>query len=243
MNVLSGAPYGYRYVDKHPGGGQARYEVVPDEARRGTPSVRLGWARAPEHGEVCRRLTQAGEVTRTGKTVWDRSVVWGILHNPAYKGAAASGRRAKALGAPVSAPSAAGLSPATTGGLNRGCAARGAGSPSRFRPSWHRPVRRRPSATPGESTPRPPITPWRAVSAARLVQCHDCGHAFYGKPIEPQGRQGAHADVRPSSLSGHIRLTASGERVSPVRRSHEIASDLAVWQEVCAARSSGAPRR
>ena len=29
-------------------------------------------------GEVCRRLTQAGEVTRTGKTVWDRRAVWGM---------------------------------------------------------------------------------------------------------------------------------------------------------------------
>src|SRR5215831_18496017 len=81
VNVRSGAPYGYRYVDKHTGGGQARYEIVPDEARGGRHRLSIG--------EVCRRLTHAGEVTRTGKTVWDRSVVWGILHNPAYRGAAA----------------------------------------------------------------------------------------------------------------------------------------------------------
>ena len=43
-------------------------------------------------GAVCRRLTHAGEGPRTGKTVWDRSVVWGILHNPAYQGAAACGK-------------------------------------------------------------------------------------------------------------------------------------------------------
>ena len=43
-------------------------------------------------GEVCRRLTRAGEVTRTGKTVWDRSVVWGMLKNPAYMGTAAFGK-------------------------------------------------------------------------------------------------------------------------------------------------------
>jgi site-specific DNA recombinase len=65
---------------------------VPDEAR----VVRqvfawVGRARL-SIGEVCRRLTHAGEVTRTGKTVWDRSVVWGILHNPAYRGAAAFGK-------------------------------------------------------------------------------------------------------------------------------------------------------
>src|SRR5215510_6945595 len=29
VNVLSGAPYGYRYVTKYAGGGQARYEIVP----------------------------------------------------------------------------------------------------------------------------------------------------------------------------------------------------------------------
>jgi site-specific DNA recombinase len=79
VNVLSGAPYGYRYVTKYEGGGQARYEPIPDEVR----VVRqvfdwVGRARLTI-GEVCRRLTQAGEVTRTGKTVWDRSVVWGIL--------------------------------------------------------------------------------------------------------------------------------------------------------------------
>src|SRR2546430_15887010 len=43
-------------------------------------------------GEVCRRLTQAGEVTRTGKTAWDRSVLWGMLKNPAYIGNAAFGK-------------------------------------------------------------------------------------------------------------------------------------------------------
>ena len=43
-------------------------------------------------GEVWRRLTRAGEVTRTGKTVWDRSVVWGILQHPAYQGTAAFGQ-------------------------------------------------------------------------------------------------------------------------------------------------------
>jgi len=33
VSVLTGAPYGYRYVGKHDGGGQARYEVVLEEAR------------------------------------------------------------------------------------------------------------------------------------------------------------------------------------------------------------------
>jgi site-specific DNA recombinase len=39
-------------------------------------------------------LNAAKEQTRTGKTVWDRATIWGILHNPAYKGAAAFGKTA-----------------------------------------------------------------------------------------------------------------------------------------------------
>src|SRR5499433_143683 len=92
VNVLSGAPYGYRYVTKDEGGGQARYEIVPDEAR----VVRqvFAWVGGDRLtiGEVCRRLTQVGERTRTGKTVWDRSVVWGMLKHPAYMGTAAFGK-------------------------------------------------------------------------------------------------------------------------------------------------------
>src|SRR5881398_1654733 len=86
INVLSGAPYGYRYIAKYAGGGQARYEIVPDEARL----IRqvFDWIGRDRLtiGEVCRRLTQAGERTRTGKTVWDRSAVWGMLKHPAYMG-------------------------------------------------------------------------------------------------------------------------------------------------------------
>lgn len=42
--------------------------------------------------EVCRRLQRDGIATRTGRTVWDRSTVWRILKNPAYRGAAAFGK-------------------------------------------------------------------------------------------------------------------------------------------------------
>src|SRR5262245_37073337 len=60
VNVLSGAPYGYRYVNKHAGGGQARYDLIPDEARVVRHVVEwIGRARL-SIGEVCRRLMQAG---------------------------------------------------------------------------------------------------------------------------------------------------------------------------------------
>src|SRR5882672_6057355 len=92
VTVLSGAPYGYRYVSKQEGGGSARYDILEEEAR----VVRqiftwIGYDRL-SIGEVCRRLQRAEERTRTGRTQWDRSVVWGILKNPAYKGTAAFGK-------------------------------------------------------------------------------------------------------------------------------------------------------
>jgi len=92
VSVLSGAPYGYRYVGKHDGDGEARYQVVAPEAR----VVRMIFAWVGQErcsiGEVCRRLKREGVSTRTGKAVWDRSVVWSILKNPAYKGTAAFGK-------------------------------------------------------------------------------------------------------------------------------------------------------
>jgi site-specific DNA recombinase len=93
VNVLSGAPYGYRYVSKHEGGGEARYQVVAEEAR----VVRRIFAWVGQQrcsiGEVCRRLRRDGVPTRTGKSAWDRSTVWLILKNPAYRGTAAFGKR------------------------------------------------------------------------------------------------------------------------------------------------------
>ena len=92
VSVLSGAPYGYRYIGKHEGDGLARYQVVANEAQ----VVRkiflwVGQDRC-SIGEVCRRLKSEGIPTRTGKMAWDRSVVWATLKNPAYKGTAAFGK-------------------------------------------------------------------------------------------------------------------------------------------------------
>lgn len=92
VNVLSGAPYGYRYISKHDGGGEARYQVVAEEARVVRKIFEWVGQERCSIGEVCRRLQREGVPTRTGKPAWDRSVVWAVLKNPAYKGAAAFGK-------------------------------------------------------------------------------------------------------------------------------------------------------
>jgi len=83
VNGLSGAPYGYRSVPKAAGGGQARDELLSDEARVVRPVFAWVGHDRLTIGEVCRRLTHAGEVTRTGTTVWERRGVWGLWKNPA----------------------------------------------------------------------------------------------------------------------------------------------------------------
>src|SRR6202790_1013501 len=91
VNVLSGAPYGYRYVRKTDTSA-AYYEVVESEA----DVVRMVFAiytqqRFSIHA-IARLLNERGISTRTGKTRWERSTVWGLLRNPAYEGKACYGK-------------------------------------------------------------------------------------------------------------------------------------------------------
>ena len=91
VNVLSGAPFGYRYVRKSEHA-DARYEVVAHEA----VIVADLFARYADGGvaiaELTRWLSHLGVSTRTGKARWDRSTVWGMLRNPAYAGRACFGK-------------------------------------------------------------------------------------------------------------------------------------------------------
>ena len=91
VNVLSGAPFGYRYVRKTPECG-ARYEVVSHEAALVTEMFRRYADDGASIADLRRWLTDQGVRTRTGKERWDRSVIWGMLRNPAYAGTAVFGK-------------------------------------------------------------------------------------------------------------------------------------------------------
>jgi site-specific DNA recombinase len=104
VSVRWGAPYGYPYRSKPLGGGVARFDIVEHEARVGRQVFSWVGQERVSIGEVCRRLQRAGEPRRDGKTTWDRSVVWGRLKNPAYKGTAGFGKtRVGALKRPLRA--------------------------------------------------------------------------------------------------------------------------------------------
>jgi site-specific DNA recombinase len=89
--VLSGAPYGYRYVRKSEEA-EARYEIVEPEAVVVRELFRLYVDENESIAGLSRWLGDQGIVTATGKTRWDRSTIWGMLRNPAYCGRAAFGK-------------------------------------------------------------------------------------------------------------------------------------------------------
>src|SRR5438105_7191267 len=85
VRVLSGARYGYRYVSKQEGAGEAHFEVVWEEARVVRQVFEWVGRDRCSIGEVRRRVEAAKERTPTGNTVWDRATIGRMLHNPAYK--------------------------------------------------------------------------------------------------------------------------------------------------------------
>ena len=91
VNVLGGAPFGYRYIRKTPETG-ARYEVIAHEAALIAEMFRRYADDGAAIADLARWLAAQGAVTRTGKHRWDRSVIWGMLRNPAYAGRAVFGK-------------------------------------------------------------------------------------------------------------------------------------------------------
>ena len=91
VNVLCGAPYGYRYVCKHEGGGQAYYQVKLEEARVVRQIFEWVGRDRLSTREVCRRLLRQGIASAKGKR-WYAETVGKLLRNPAYKGQAVFGK-------------------------------------------------------------------------------------------------------------------------------------------------------
>jgi site-specific DNA recombinase len=83
VNVLSGAPYGYRYLKKSEAA-DACYAV--DETQAAIVREIFDWyaVEGLSIGAIARRLNDRGVPTRFGKSLWERSKVWAMLRNPAW---------------------------------------------------------------------------------------------------------------------------------------------------------------
>src|SRR3954464_7828492 len=232
VSVLSGAPYGYRYVGKHIGGGVARYEIQEDEAQIVRQIFQWIGRERVSIGEVCRRLRQAGCLTRSGKTAWDRTTVWGTLRTPAYSGTAAFGKTR--IG-----PMPARLRP-VRGGREQPRRAHGVYD-----------------VAPGEwiSVPVPPLVEEELFEAAReqlaenrrrnrqhahgqrcllqgLIVCQQCGYAYYGKAISLRSAKGKRRAYAYYRCCGSDAYRFGGERLcaNPQVRTDRL--DEAVWRAV-----------
>ena len=233
VNVLCGAPYGYRYVTRLEGGGEARYEIDEEQA----PVVRqifdgVGRGRL-SIGEVQRRLTVAATLSPAGKTGWDRTTIWGILKNPAYKGQAAFGKtRAGALRPRLRAPRGRSL------------------QPRRARSSYDQPPEH------WLSIPVPALVDEALFDTVRaqleenrrrtrsshrgakyllqgLLVCGCCGYAFYGKPISASARKHHPREYAYYRCVGSDAYRFGGQRLCDNAQVRTDRLEQAVWSEVC----------
>ena len=95
VNVLSGAPYGYRYVKKAERT-DAYYEILTHQAAVVQQVFDLYTKTGLSINAIARQLNEQQIATRTGRSRWCRSTVWAMLRNPAYKGKACFGKTEQA---------------------------------------------------------------------------------------------------------------------------------------------------
>jgi site-specific DNA recombinase len=90
VSVMSGAPYGYRYIRKTDDV-PAAYVIDEAEARVVRRVYEMYTVEGLSIAEITRRLNREGIPARKASR-WERSVVWGMLRNPAYRGVACFGK-------------------------------------------------------------------------------------------------------------------------------------------------------
>jgi site-specific DNA recombinase len=91
VSVMSGAPYGYRYIrktDETP----AVYAVLEAEARVVQRIYEMYTVAGLSIGEITRQINAEGIPTRKASARWERSTVWAVLRNSAYRGVACFGK-------------------------------------------------------------------------------------------------------------------------------------------------------
>jgi site-specific DNA recombinase len=91
ISVLSGAPYGYRYIRKSDEA-PAAYAVMEAEARVVRQVYERYTVAGLSIGAITREINDQGVATRKPNARWERSMVWAMLRNPAYCGTACFGK-------------------------------------------------------------------------------------------------------------------------------------------------------
>ncbi len=224
VSVLTTAPYGYLYLRKQDSGGEGCFEIVLEEAR----VVRQVFAWVGRDrlsiGEVVRRLNTAGERTRTGKSVWDRTTSWGMLKNPAYMGQAAFGKtRAGSLQSRLRAQRGRSLHPRRAYSTTDvpqdewiSIPVPALVSEELFAAVQAQLEENRRRARQGERGAR--------YLLQGLVVCRQCGYAYYGKAISPSARKGPPGTMPTTAASGPMPTALVGSECARTPRCARICS-------------------
>jgi len=225
INVLSGGPYGYRYVRKSDTSA-AYYEVIEPEAAVVRRVYEMYTQQGLSINAIARLLNEEQIPTRTRTTRWERSTVWGMLRNPAYRGRACYGKTE--------------LRPRQriTRALRKrgGLASRDSANHERPRPDW---IEIAVPALISEETfalaqeqleqnkrhsPRRTIEP--SLLQGMLV-CERCGYALYRTSTRTSARKLYYYRCLGSDAYRHLRGAVCDN--PPVRQDH---LDAVVWKEL-----------
>jgi site-specific DNA recombinase len=233
VNVLGGAPYGYRYVAAVEGaGGAAQYNIYLEEAAVVQQIFQWVGLERASIGQVCKRLKSEGIPSPRGKDYWDRSTVWAILKNPAYKGQAAFGKTRVGP-----------MRPRLRGGRNRHEQPRNGQScydvpasqwisiavPATVQEELFDAVARQLEENRQRSR--------QGRRGARyllqgIVVCKCCGYAYYGKEISLSGGKGKRRDYGYYRCTGADAYRFGGQRVCQNKQVRQDLLDQAVWNDV-----------
>jgi site-specific DNA recombinase len=225
INVLSGAPYGYRYVKKSDNA-TAYYEVIETEA----DVVRLIFDNYTKGGlsinAIARLLNDRRIPTRTGSSRWERSTVWAMLRNPAYQGKACFGKTERAARKKITRPLRQRCGHSSRCGAHR----------ERPRAEW---IEIAVPALVSEATfalaqeqleKNKRHSPRRTVAPSLLqgmLVCQQCGYALYRSSAQTSKRKLYYYRCLGSDAYRHLHGPVCTNR--PVRQDY---LDQFVWQEI-----------
>jgi site-specific DNA recombinase len=225
VSVLSGAPFGYRFIRKTDQS-TAYYQIDDEQAQIVQRVFDLYCVEGLSIGAIARRLNEQDIPTAKRRGRWERSVIWGMLRNPAYKGQACFGKTAIAPRQRITRPIR----------MRGGIASRNSAHHERPREDWI-------------AIPVPPIVreeifalaqerleankthaPRRTVTPSvvqGLVSCAKCGYALYRTSTRSSAR--AIHYYRCLGSDAWRRLSGSVCNNRPVRQD---LLDEVVWTEI-----------
>ena len=225
VNVLSGAPYGYQYIRKSEQT-SASYAIIEAEAAVVCMVYERYTVRGLSIGAITRLLNEQGVPTRKRISRWERSTVWAMLRNPAYKGTACFNKTKSSKRQRITRPIR----------LRGGIASRDSASHERPRAEWI-------------GIPVPPIiteetfalaaerlqdnkdhAPRRTVTPSvvqGLVSCRKCGYGLYRTSTRTSARMIYYYRCLGSDAWRHLGGSVCDSK--PVRQ--DLLDEL-VWREV-----------